>query len=113
MKKLCTTLLFLCCFVAVRAEEDDTTKIQLVRIYPEPFHEVLTFEFIVKDDVMHPVQIHIMNTRDELVFFESVLVYKNHEKITINTIDFFDTGMYSIKVEMDRKYKILKKFKRY
>lgn len=98
---------------AMAASEEDTSKVQLIRIYPEPFHEVLTFEFKVLDDKMHPVQIYIMNTRDELVFFESVLVYQNHEKITISTIDFFDIGMYSIKVEIDKKYKILKKFKRY
>ncbi|MBL0310559.1 MAG: hypothetical protein IPP77_13060 [Bacteroidetes bacterium] len=98
---------------AQAAAESDSSQIELVQVYPEPFHEILTFEFKVYDDQIHPVKIKIMNTLDELVFFQSVLIYKNHEKITVNTEDFFDIGLYSIKLDLGRKYEVIKKYKRY
>jgi hypothetical protein len=88
------------------------THIELQRISPQPFYDFLQFDFKVMDDSKHEVKIYVVNSQNELVFFESVLVYPEHEKIRISTIDFFMTGLYSIQVKIDGKYQYFRSFKR-
>lgn len=90
----------------------DTTKIELLKMFPEPFYDFLQFNFLVHDDNEHTVKIYLANSQNELVYFEQVQVYKGHENIRINTIDLFLTGLYSIQIKIDNKYHYLRTFKR-
>lgn len=106
MKTLLLTAFFSCLLIANTAasEKVDTTKIELTKISPEPFHDFLKFEFIVHDGKQHDVRITIMNSQHERVFYERVLVYEGHETITINTSDFYMLGIYSIQIKLDGRY---------
>ncbi|MCW5907886.1 MAG: hypothetical protein KIS94_08510 [Chitinophagales bacterium] len=90
----------------------DTTRIELVRISPEPFYDFLQFDFKVHDGEEHTVKIYIINSQHELVFFEMVQVYEGHERIRISTIDFFMVGLYAIQIKIDGKYQMFRSFKR-
>lgn len=90
----------------------DTTHIELLRMFPEPFYDFLQFDFLVHDNNEHEVKIYIVNSQNELVYFQQVQVYTGHENIRINTIDFFMNGLYSIQIKIDKEYHYLRTFKR-
>lgn len=104
---ICTTALH----ARTDSTDNDTPKVELLRVVPEPFHDFLRFEFDVHDTAQHEVKIQIINERQEVMFMEKVLIFEGHEQITVNTIDFFLPGMYSIKVKIDRRYKYVRKNK--
>lgn len=99
-----TILCFLFIGNAMSSDKVDTTKIELVKLSPEPFHDFLKFEFKVHDGKEHHVRITIMNSQHERVYAERILVYEGHETITVNTTDFFMLGIYSIQIKMDGRY---------
>jgi hypothetical protein len=86
------------------SEKIDSTKIELAKLSPEPFHDFLKFEFKVHDGKQHNVRITIMNSNHERVYSERMLVYEGHEDITINTSDFYMQGIYSIQIRLDGRY---------
>lgn len=90
----------------------DTTKIELLKMFPEPFYDFLQFDFLVHDNNEHDVKIYIVNSQNELVYYQQVQVYTGHENIRVNTIDFFMNGLYSIQIKIDKKYHYLRTFKR-
>jgi len=90
----------------------DTTKIELLRLYPEPFHENLKFEFKVHDGKNHDVKIAIANSTGEKVFYEKVSVGEGNETVVVNTIDFHHTGLYSIQIKIDNRYHYKRSTKR-
>ena len=94
------------------ADVYDTTKIELLRMFPEPFYDFLQFDFLVHDNNEHEVKIYIVNSQNELVYFQQVQVYTGHENIRVNTIDFFMNGLYSIQIKIDKEYHYLRTFKR-
>lgn len=89
----------------------DSLRVELLRVYPEPFRDCLKFEFAVHDTGQHEVKIAIQNGEGELIFMEKVAVYHGHETININTIDFAPPGSYSIKIKIDGKHRYLRKVK--
>lgn len=115
MKRLILLTFFAALTTMLQAKTDSTDndlpKAELLRVVPEPFHDFLRFEFDVHDTAQHEVKIMIINERHETVFMEKVLIFEGHEQITVNTIDFFLPGMYSIKVKIDKRYKYVRKNK--
>lgn len=85
--------------------------VELLKVWPEPFHDFLYFEFNVTDTSEHMVKIQIVNERHETVFMERVFVYEGHETITVSTIDFHIAGLYSIKITLDNRQRYLRKYK--
>ncbi|MBL7943159.1 MAG: hypothetical protein JNM00_10355 [Flavobacteriales bacterium] len=97
--------------VIAQSEIPEESPVELVRITPEPFDDFLLFEFDVKDEGIHEVKIMIRNSINELVFMEKVQVSEGQEAIRIETVNFFQTGIYGIKVKIDHKYTVVRKFK--
>lgn len=91
--------------------QDDTLKVELLKISPEPFHDFLRFDFQINDGQMHEVKIQISNPEQKPIFMEVVYIYPGHESITINTLDFHLKGDYYIKVKVDNRYKFVRKNK--
>lgn len=112
MKKWLLFFLVLGIYIPALFAKEDSLVVELVTIYPEPFHDFLKFEFKVKDTAHHIITIKISDNENGLVFYEKVPVYAGHETITVNTIDFFVRGFYSILVQTDRHHKTIRRYKR-
>ncbi|MBL7779057.1 MAG: hypothetical protein JNK66_12295 [Chitinophagales bacterium] len=113
MKKILTTIFFLLMAVpaVVLAFGTDSSKIELLSVSPEPFREELKFAFKVHDGADHIVKIVIHDVNHHKILTEEVHVYPGHEMLTISTIDFWAKGMYSVKVKVDGKLYMLRKFR--
>lgn len=113
MKRIVFTFLL---FVALLpasafAAGTDSSKIELLSVSPEPFREELKFTFKIHDGADHIVKIVMHDVNHHKVLTEEVHVYPGHETLTINTIDFWAKGMYSVKVKVDGKLYMLRKFR--
>ncbi|MCS6935807.1 MAG: DUF3244 domain-containing protein [Chitinophagales bacterium] len=89
----------------------DSTRIELLHVGPEPFREELKFTFKIHDGKDHVVKVIIHDANQHKVLMQEVHVYPGHETVTISTIDFWAKGMYSVKVKVDGKLYMLRKFR--
>jgi len=70
MKKI-TLFLFFILFISTQAfSKEDSLVVHLVKVYPEPFHDFLKFEFAVSDTSHHIVSIKISDNEMAYCFLK-------------------------------------------